>query len=66
MFKNFYEQRYKHVEKLRITMPDFNGEPDVFEDEIKGLNRGHALYLARLNWKEALKIEPVEDDYLNT
>ena len=31
---------------------------DVFHDEIKGLNKGHALHLAKQNWSSAQKIEP--------
>ena len=47
--KTFEEQRYKHVQLVRVIFA--NG--DEIEDEIKGLNKGHALYLAQLNWPEA-------------
>lgn len=52
--KSYYDQNYKHSQAVRVTLED----GDVFEDEIKGLNAGHALYLARLNWVGA-KVEAV-------
>ena len=51
--KSFEQQQYKHIQAVRVTI----GE-DVFEDEIKGLNRGHAMYLAGLNWVDA-KVEAI-------
>jgi hypothetical protein len=45
--KPFEEQKYKHSQKVRIILS--SGED--FEDEIKGLNKGHALYLAKKNWE---------------
>ena len=47
--KSYYEQKYKHSQLVRVIFAD--GEE--IEDEIKGLNKGHALYLAQLNWPEA-------------
>ena len=47
--KSYYEQKYKHSQTVRVIFAD--GEE--IEDEIKGLNKGHALYLAQLNWPEA-------------
>ncbi len=58
--KGFYEQKYKCIVAVRVKY-DFM---DWFEDEIKGLNDGHALYLARVNWPGAIveKIERVENE----
>lgn len=43
--KSFGELRYPISLPVRVSC---NG--DVFEDEIKGLNAGHALHLAKDNW----------------
>lgn len=50
--KSFSEQEYSFTLAISITIDNF-----TFQDEIKGLNRGHALYLARLNWPEATRIQ---------
>ena len=47
--KNYEEQKYKHSQLVRVI---FSGGDEI-EDEIKGLNKGHALYLAQLNWPGA-------------
>ena len=52
--KSFDEQKYTCTIKVQITFEDSN---DIYTDEIKGLNPGHALYLARLNWPDASAIE---------
>jgi hypothetical protein len=46
--KTYYEQKYKH--SIEILVKYHN---DSWIDGIKGLNKGHALYLARLNWPGA-------------
>lgn len=60
--KTYHEQRYQVSIKVRVTIATliFGGvETEVFEDEIKGLNRGHALYLAQKNWPDATCIQEV-------
>jgi hypothetical protein len=52
--KPFEEQRYPFTQPVRVTQPDGS----VHEDEVKGLNRGHALARARANWPGA-EIEPI-------
>ena len=47
--KTYNEQSYKTSILVNITFD--NGY--TFEDGIKGLNIGHALYLARQNWEGA-------------
>lgn len=44
--KSYYEQNYKHSQLVRVVFEDGS----EIEDEIKGLNKGHALYLAGRNW----------------
>ena len=56
MLKNPYEQLYTHSQPVRVTLE--SGE--IFEDEIKGLNKGHALHMASLNWKGA-SIEAIQE-----
>jgi hypothetical protein len=57
--KFYHEQKYTHVQKLRVTYFNDDGSvDDSWEDAHKGLNKGHALYLASLNWVGA-KIEAV-------
>jgi len=47
--KTYEEQNYKHSQLVRVIFEDGS----EMEDEIKGLNKGHALYLARKNWEGA-------------
>lgn len=47
--KTYWEQNYKHSQVVRVVFEDGT----EFDDEIKGLNKGHALYLAKLNWPGA-------------
>lgn len=47
--KSYAEQRYPVSVAVIVSWPD----GDEHADEIKGLNVGHALYLARLNWPGA-------------
>lgn len=44
--KSYEEQKYKHTQLVRVIFEDGS----EIEDEIKGLNKGHALYLASKNW----------------
>jgi hypothetical protein len=46
----YHDERYGVAVRVRVTWRD--GASHV--DEVKGLNVGHALYRARLNWPEAL------------
>ena len=54
--KGYHEQQYKHSQPVRVHHRGMK----PFEDEIKGLNKGHALHLARQNW-EGARIEPIEN-----
>lgn len=47
--KGFFEERFPVTIKVRVTFSDGS----THEDEIKGLNVGHALYRARDNWEGA-------------
>jgi len=53
---DFKDQNYKHIQPVKITFPSSG---DVFNDEIKGLNKSHALERAKRNWPNA-QIEPIE------
>lgn len=49
MGKSYHEQKYQVSIAVRVTWPDGM----THEDEVKGLNKGHALYRARWNWPDA-------------
>jgi hypothetical protein len=53
--KDYSEQKYRVSITVRIVWADGM----VHVDEIKGLNIGHALYLACLNWFDAKSVERV-------
>ena len=53
--KTYEEQRYPVSIKVKVA---YHGH--VFTDHIKGLNPGHALYLARLNWPGAETVTQTE------
>ena len=48
--KSYEEQNYNYSIDIEIDFRDGTG---LHYDSIKGLNRGHALYLARQNWPGA-------------
>ncbi len=50
---DFDEQRFSTTIKVKVTWPDGL----THEDEIKGLNLGHALWRARNNWPDASNVE---------
>jgi hypothetical protein len=50
--KSYEEQNYPVSVPVRVTWADGL----IHEDEIKGLNIGHAIFLARLNWPDAATI----------
>lgn len=56
--KDYYEQNYPISIDVRVTFKTAFGL-DTFTDSIKGLNEGHALYLARINWEDAASIEVI-------
>jgi len=56
--KSYFQQKYPVSVKVEVWF-DHSGE-DTMIDEIKGLNAGHAFYLARLNWPDAKKIKRVQ------
>jgi hypothetical protein len=49
--KGYDEQRYPKTVTVRVRFGD-----DVFEDEIKGMNKAHAMERARRNWEDADEI----------
>ena len=49
--KGYDEQRYPKTVMVRVRFGD-----DVFEDEIKGMNKAHAMERARRNWEDADEI----------
>jgi hypothetical protein len=51
--KTFEEQNYPCTIEVKVLWSD----GDSITDQIKGLNEGHALYLAKLNWESASYIE---------
>lgn len=57
MAKSFHEQNYPVAIVVRVYHPDLEMR---FVDGIKGLNKGHALYMARLNW-DGCEISYVRD-----
>lgn len=52
--RGFDESNYKHTQKVRVH---FNDDAGPHDDEIKGMNKSHALERARRNWPAATKIE---------
>lgn len=56
--KGFDEQKYPHIQGVKVTWPDSPDQPHL--DAVKGLNKGHALSLARKNW-EGADVEPLEE-----
>lgn len=60
--KSFSENKYKHVEFVRVTFPDSG---DSFLEAMNGLNRAHTLERARRNWDGA-QIESVSRDEVLT
>ena len=53
--KGYEETKYSHEQPVLVTSPDMA----PFQDQIKGLNKEHALERARRNW-EGAKIEAIE------
>jgi len=51
----FIDSNFPHIQEVRVEFAD--GE--VIEDAIKGLNKGHALARAEVNWPNA-KITPID------
>jgi len=48
--KSWGEQNYPVSIAVMVKYPDM----PAFLDEIKGLNKGHAVYLAHKNWEGAI------------
>lgn len=57
--KGYHDTKYPHSQKVRLTWSD--GSTD--EDEIKGMNKAHAMERARRNWPAATKVEPADSGY---
>lgn len=55
--KTYHEQRFPFTLPVRVTWADGM----THEDEVKGLNAGHALHRARWNWPDAVKVEVIID-----
>jgi hypothetical protein len=57
MIKTYQQQCYPVTVKVRVTYHGCWADGGhSFTDHIKGLNSGHALYLAGLNWPSAKTI----------
>lgn len=51
---SYHNEQYPVAIRVLVTFPaTASWESDTFEDRIKGLNVGHALYRARDNWSGA-------------
>lgn len=71
--KAFGQQKYKHVQYVRLTFED--GSADSFVDAMAGLNKAHAMERARRNWptlsvaaiskEEALREDPGIEQAVN-
>lgn len=48
-YKSYFDRRFSTSIRVKVTFP---GE-EPFIDDIKGLNKGHAMSLARDNWEGA-------------
>jgi len=59
--KTYKESKYPHKQAIKLVCVVM-GEEMVDIDAIKGLNKGHALYLARQNWPNVDRIEAVDID----
>lgn len=55
--KQYHEQNYPVSIEVKVSFSGF-----TFEDEIKGPNEGHVLYLAKLNWPDAVDIKIIVDN----
>lgn len=56
--KDFYEQKYPHVQPVRVTFPATVNYPEhTLFDLVKGMNKKHAIERAIRNWDGAT-IEP--------
>ena len=55
--KDYFEQEYPYELAVIVRYGD-----NVWEDGIKGLNKGHALYRAAWNW-EGAEIKPLYGVY---
>jgi hypothetical protein len=53
---SWLEQNFPVSAKVRVEMQHL-GEPMIFEDEVQGLNLGHALRRAADNWPDAKRIQ---------
>jgi len=51
--KDFQEQQYKETIKVKVKFKDGS----THKDEVKGLNKGHALARAKSNWPGAAVVK---------
>jgi hypothetical protein len=58
--KGFNEESYPYVETVKVFWED----GQVHTDQIKGLNKGHAMQRARANWPDAAWIESIPEEHL--
>jgi len=57
--KGFNETKYGHVQNVRVTWED----GDSIVDQIKGLNKAHAMERARRNWPGATITEATQAEF---
>ena len=54
MGKSFGEQKFKEILPVIVKWIKNGKLKDSMIDEVKGLNKGHALYRAKENWPDAV------------
>ncbi len=61
MLKTFDQQHYPCTIRVKVNYTAWADSGNTFTDEIKGLNPGHALHLAYLNWPHANRIQLLKE-----
>lgn len=56
--RGFNETNYPHVQDIQVVMPPtpWRAHPDIWTDQIKGMNPNHALERAYRSWPDAWHI----------
>jgi hypothetical protein len=56
----FDASNYPHTQRVEVVLPNGKAPPDIFVDEIKGMNADHALERAWRNWPNAMNIRATQ------
>lgn len=60
--KSYSEQKYNFELNVLVTQKDSKGRIVLqWKDAHKGLNAGHALFLAKKNW-EGFRVQPLQGE----